>query len=794
MADNILQNQSEIYADFYKWLCMQPLWLQDATWRIYNNRSISDTQIEVFVEMCLKEIQKEKPTINVLNEDDIVPQKKETTICIKELYDVRGVNALSDSANLSFSPTGVTVVYGLNGAGKSGYMRIFKQVCNHPCAEPIQPNIFSKGTSIEPSCKFKVTDNNIDLDVFCRLSKNNEQTILKQCDAFDTKISTSYLINKNNVSYEPFVFTVLSQLSDIAGKIDSNIQTKMSMLKTSIPLLPDELSDCELLNWYKNFSYKTKIPEIFFDWSAENEQQLKELENLNNKEQLSQQLKFIELKLQNLNTVKTEFKKINSYYITECKEKLIDAYKEYKSLEKQLTLVEKAFYESATPEDQISLSVSDWKELWNIAKKYYEAVLQENSGKEFATPESLCPLCHQPLIGDTQKRFESVNAYINSELSVNLKNKETQINLIFDKLSDIAHGNNALKSLITTIFDENTVTEMCDSFYSFKKIKEKSSVDDKFELFNNLSVKDILLKIETKSTELNNDADRLRTLIDTEEQKKLMLQLQNLRAQKWVYSNLSDLQLTLDDLNKLNKLSEARKLVKTNRITAEANILANALITDSYIHRFSIELKQLAKNIKVKIQKGQSIKGRTPYQVVLETETDTKTKTVDILSEGEQRIVALAAFFADATGRNESTPIIIDDPISSLDVIYEQKATKRIAELAKNRQVIVFTHRISFLVGLIDECENLGVNCCQQYIRSSHKGKDVPDFENIYHGKIPKQLNGLINDLKENKKRTLIHKSILIVKIKLVNNSEFASSAQLKMCCYKGWLKDLIKE
>ena len=294
---------------------------------------------------------------------------------------------------------------------------------------------------------------------------------------------------------------------------------------------------------------------------------------------------------------------------------------------------------------------------------------------------------------------------------------------------------------------------MCDSFYSFKKIKEKSSVDDKFELFNNLSVKDILLKIETKSTELNNDADRLRTLIDTEEQKKLMLQLQNLRAQKWVYSNLSDLQLTLDDLNKLNKLSEARKLVKTNRITAEANILANALITDSYIHRFSIELKQLAKNIKVKIQKGQSIKGRTPYQVVLETETDTKTKTVDILSEGEQRIVALAAFFADATGRNESTPIIIDDPISSLDVIYEQKATKRIAELAKNRQVIVFTHRISFLVGLIDECENLGVNCCQQYIRSSPKGKGVPDFENIYHGKIPKQLNGLINDLKENKKK-----------------------------------------
>ena len=44
-----------------------------------------------------------------------------------------------------------------------------------------------------------------------------------------------------------------------------------------------------------------------------------------------------------------------------------------------------------------------------------------------------------------------------------------------------------------------------------------------------------------------------------------------------------------------------------------------------------------------------------------------------MLSEGEQRIVALAAFFADATGRNEQTPIIIDDPISSLDYNYEEQ-------------------------------------------------------------------------------------------------------------------------
>lgn len=135
-------------------------------------------------------------------------------------------------------------------------------------------------------------------------------------------------------------------------------------------------------------------------------------------------------------------------------------------------------------------------------------------------------------------------------------------------------------------------------------------------------------------------------------------------------------------------------------------------------------MRKLAPHLRVKLEKGQSSKGKSPYKVVLDTEDKARKHPQDILSEGEQRIVALAAFFADATGRDELTPIVIDDPISSLDYNYEESATKRIVELAKNRQVIVFTH--TFCTRLCENESNLKV------IQSVMGHSDIQTTMDIY--------------------------------------------------------------
>lgn len=85
------------------------------------------------------------------------------------------------------------------------------------------------------------------------------------------------------------------------------------------------------------------------------------------------------------------------------------------------------------------------------------------------------------------------------------------------------------------------------------------------------------------------------------------------------------------------------------------------------------------------------------------------TKIDEILSEGEQRAIALGSFFAELSLANHSCGIILDDPVSSLDHFRRRNVARRLVEEARTRQVIVFTHDTSFLGQLSDEIETEGI-------------------------------------------------------------------------------------
>ena len=66
-----------------------------------------------------------------------------------------------------------------------------------------------------------------------------------------------------------------------------------------------------------------------------------------------------------------------------------------------------------------------------------------------------------------------------------------------------------------------------------------------------------------------------------------------------------------------------------------------------------------------------------------------------ILSEGEQKIIALSNFLAECTIDNRKNSIIFDDPVNSLDFEYRELISKKIVELSVDRQVIVLTHDLA---------------------------------------------------------------------------------------------------
>ena len=68
-----------------------------------------------------------------------------------------------------------------------------------------------------------------------------------------------------------------------------------------------------------------------------------------------------------------------------------------------------------------------------------------------------------------------------------------------------------------------------------------------------------------------------------------------------------------------------------------------------------------------------------------------------MLSEGEQKIIALAAFLTECTINNSRNSIVFDDPVNSLDHKYKDKIAEMLAKLSTNRQMIIFTHDLYFV-------------------------------------------------------------------------------------------------
>lgn len=82
-----------------------------------------------------------------------------------------------------------------------------------------------------------------------------------------------------------------------------------------------------------------------------------------------------------------------------------------------------------------------------------------------------------------------------------------------------------------------------------------------------------------------------------------------------------------------------------------------------------------------------------------------KHKPSKVLSEGEQKVLALADFLAEARLAGITAPVIFDDPVSSLDHRRVNEVAQRIAKLADTIQVIVFTHDILFATTLLNLSE-----------------------------------------------------------------------------------------
>lgn len=172
----------------------------------------------------------------------------------------------------------------------------------------------------------------------------------------------------------------------------------------------------------------------------------------------------------------------------------------------------------------------------------------------------------------------------------------------------------------------------------------------------------------------------------------------------------------MDRLRRHKAYEDWKSLANSRVVSTKAVAITEKVITQAYVQRFNNELRLLgAGRIKVELVKTKAEKGKVLHRIQLKS-AQQKQPIELVLSEGERRIISLAAFLSDVTEKPYSAPFVFDDPISSLDHDFEWNVACRLAELAKDRQVLVFTHRLSLYGAMDDAAKKIGDEWRKQHL------------------------------------------------------------------------------
>ena len=81
-----------------------------------------------------------------------------TPVILRAMRDLKHVNRIAPGQKLDFEPSGITVIYGGNGSGKSGYSRVLKRACRaRDISETVHPNAFDpKAADNVPEAMFDI--------------------------------------------------------------------------------------------------------------------------------------------------------------------------------------------------------------------------------------------------------------------------------------------------------------------------------------------------------------------------------------------------------------------------------------------------------------------------------------------------------------------------------------------------------------------------------------------------------------------------------------------------------------
>lgn len=691
----------------FEWSQNRPLWQRDALRRIVSGGRMQDADIQALVSLCEKEHGNAAvdATATPLAKDDLPANPGAgASITLVSLSGVEGVNQLAPNQELPFEPKGLTIIYGDNGAGKSGYARVLKRACRARFPGEIMSDVYDplkrkpataaiayeRGGKLKPSVQWQ--------------DAKKPDSVLSAVSVFDRDSATVHIQEKNEVAFRPFGLDIPDDLADACQRVKAALDEERARLEKARDSVFDKPS------WKAN----SEVGRILSSLTASTKfDELEALANVSDAERqrhqrLSEDLAKDPLKASSEQTLYADQLRALAALVAEAAvlgsdetiSSLQTAARNARTKRAAATLAaDAAFGASVLP----GVGAETWRTLWDSARRYSVETAYLKAHFPKCEPDSACVLCQQPLSEAARERLTGFESYVRSDVEQQAQTAERILSTAlkaFDKksirvqtatrrqigISDAALAKDVLRFLATARYRR----ALCRRNLSSDNPPALTPLPESPQA-----------RIQQLEAAVRQYAEELRAAADLAGRKRLEAERDELADRINLETLIDKAKVEVARLQRLKLLASCARDTSTTAITHLGNAIADEVITPKIRDRFQEEIVRLAASrVRVEIVRAGGKYGSPVYQVKLFANKEAPVHMV--LSEGEQTCVALAAFITELATAPHQSALVFDDPVSSLDHLWRGKVAERLVEEAAVRQIIVFTHDLVFVNDLKD--------------------------------------------------------------------------------------------
>lgn len=690
-----------------KWSLGRAAWQRHALWMLATKGELCGDDItalltHLYSEVGLHALAEDAPD-PTLFEAAHLKSKDAADVRLLGVAEIQNVNRLAPNG-LTFAPDGLTIVYGDNGSGKTGFIRILRKACRSRIEKPQDLQILSNiyGPVAGKSCaKFLIKKGGQEVPIDW---KDGEETDarLSSLSVFDTRSAQLYVDEGNRLRFLPADLDLPYRLNDVIMQVERRLSPEIASAQRVLDALSvsfDGFRQTGARSFVSALTSKTSDEAIdeACEFSAEDETELTGLHAaLNAGPEKVAELTSVAASARAL------AKRINALEAalgSQARSELSAAWAAMETARQ----THEATSALIAGKDPLVVGSQVWERLWEAAKSYAAEVDDHHhfphDGPIGANGEIVCPLCQQSM-EPAKGRLARFHDFMTSEAATAFDVAEDELVHIQDTLRGVFPTlGEAERVLVTSVCAQSSVaSDSIEAFFSAAAKIHTAWLAYRGcdELVAALPPSDLESALTQAAADAETQATVVKQAQDATERLVLEKRRDELTDKKRISTCVKTLKDRRDALDRSERLAIAEASCRRNEVTRQANVWVDRYLTERAKEIFNEHLSRFRlQHLNVELERESTSIG-TGFKNTISGGSGF-TRVSDVLSEGEQRALSLAAFFTEAELERPGGTLIVDDPVSSLDRERSAAVAAQLVQEANSRQVIVFTHDLVFL-------------------------------------------------------------------------------------------------